>query len=207
MIQLRLYLKKQYSHGLFIFDILHLPTGCSTWPAIRLADPYNWPTHGEIAILSAIQIIADGTNRMALHTTAGCDMNAKRKQTGVSRLTTCANSDTTEYEEGCAVDAGSETYGATLNSKGGVLMAVELRSEGIRIWEFPRSSIPSDISHGTPDPSGWPEATADFPSTHCDIGTHFQNQSIVVGVAVCGIWADGALNQDVCKVLSFSLLI
>ena len=40
--------KNQYNDGLFIFDILHTPYGCGTWPAVWLTDPANWPNHGEI---------------------------------------------------------------------------------------------------------------------------------------------------------------
>jgi len=38
--------KKQYDSGLFVFDILNTPYGCSTWPALWLTDPSNWPTNG-----------------------------------------------------------------------------------------------------------------------------------------------------------------
>lgn len=41
--------KKQYSSGLFVFDILNTPYGCSTWPALWLTDPSNWPDNGETA--------------------------------------------------------------------------------------------------------------------------------------------------------------
>ena len=35
--------KRTYNSGLFVFDITHSPEGCSTWPAIWLTDPANWP--------------------------------------------------------------------------------------------------------------------------------------------------------------------
>lgn len=67
---------------------------------------------------------------------------------------------------------------------------MELRDVGIRIWFFPRSSIPTDISNGTsPDPSSWGEALADFPSTDCSISDHFKNQSIIANIDLCGSWA------------------
>lgn len=65
--------------------------------------------------------------------------------------------------------------------------AMELRDAGIRVWMFARDDIPSDISgSSSPDPSSWGEALADFPSTHCDISSHFRNQSIVVNIDICG---------------------
>lgn len=39
--------KKQYNSGLFVFDILHSPYGCGTWPAVWLSDPSNWPQNGK----------------------------------------------------------------------------------------------------------------------------------------------------------------
>lgn len=39
--------KKQYESGLFIFDIVNTPYGCSTWPALWLSDPSNWPENGK----------------------------------------------------------------------------------------------------------------------------------------------------------------
>lgn len=44
----RIYSKNTYNNGLFIFDILNSPYGCSTWPALWLSDTNNWPAHGEI---------------------------------------------------------------------------------------------------------------------------------------------------------------
>lgn len=75
------------------------------------------------------------------------------------------------------------------------IYALELRDAGIRAWFFTRDSIPSDIptsnstsspNTGTPDPSTWPTALADFPNTDCDISSHFRNQSIVANIALCG---------------------
>jgi hypothetical protein len=65
---------------------------------------------------------------------------------------------------------------------------MEYRNEGIRIWLFPRSSIPDDISgdNAVPDPSTWGTALADFPNTNCDIGSHFRNQSIIANIDLCG---------------------
>lgn len=36
-----------YTHGLFLFDALHVPAGCGTWPAYWLLGP-DWPKNGEI---------------------------------------------------------------------------------------------------------------------------------------------------------------
>jgi hypothetical protein len=45
-----------------------------------------------------------------------------------------------------------------------------------------------DISNpaNTPNPSTWGTALADFPSTNCDITSHFRNQSIIANIDLCG---------------------
>lgn len=43
----RLISDNTYTHGLFVFDITHMPWGCGTWPAYWLLGP-NWPSNGEI---------------------------------------------------------------------------------------------------------------------------------------------------------------
>lgn len=100
-----------------------------------------------------------------------------------------------------------DSYGAALNANGGGVYAAELRSEGIRIWFFARASLPGDVSAAIntgssdtthPDPSKWGDALADFPSTDCDIGSHFRNQSIIVNVSLCGQWAGRVYATDNC---------
>lgn len=183
----RIQSKGQYSTGLFIFDVMHTPVGCATWPALWLSDPTHWPENGEIDVMEAVNVVSDAQNQMTLHTSPGCSMSVKRKESGKVLRTKCVN--TTDANAGCGVDAGTNTFGSTFNSQGGGIAAMELRSEGIRMWQFPRSSIPVDISSGNPDPSAWGEANADFPNTDCDIEKHFQNQSIIANIDLCGDWA------------------
>ncbi|CAD6453530.1 5834f7c0-8a9b-486d-a0c8-bd864eff9080 [Sclerotinia trifoliorum] len=187
--------KTQYTNGLFIFDIVHTPVGCATWPALWLSDPNNWPTNGEIDIMEAVNVVSSTKNQMTLHTTSGCSMDVKRKETGKALQSSCLNS--TNGNAGCGVHDSSGTFGADFNSNGGGIMAMELRTAGIRLWQFGRDAIPSDISTGTPDPSTWSEATADFPSTDCNIGNHFKNQSIIVNIDLCGSWAGTQSVYDI----------
>ncbi|KAG9227952.1 glycoside hydrolase family 16 protein [Amylocarpus encephaloides] len=183
--------KKQYANNqLFIFDVKHTPTGCGTWPALWLVDQDHWPTNGEIDLMEAVNVVGSTENQIALHTTEGCTMSGQRKMTGTSLQASCLNS--THGNAGCGVHAGPSTFGTDYNTGGGGVMAMELRSAGIRMWQFARSTIPSDILANAPDPSIWGDATADFPSTHCDIDTHFRNQSIVANINLCGSWAGAA---------------
>ena len=116
--------------------------------------------------------------------------SVKRKETGTVLTTNCLNS--TDNNAGCGVQGAVDTYGEALNDNGGGVYAMELRDAGIRIWFFGREAMPGDLSSGndsSPDPSGWGEALADFPSTDCDVGSHFRNQSIIANIDLCGSWA------------------
>jgi hypothetical protein len=108
--------KKAYDTGLFIFDIIHTPYGCGTWPALWMTDGANWPANGEIDILEATNEASHG-NEISLHTTRGCSMEVKRKETGNRIYSTCDNS--TNGNAGCVVVGEPETYGAAFNQNGG----------------------------------------------------------------------------------------
>lgn len=188
-ISARIESKATYNNGLFIFDVRHSPYGCATWPALWLTNPYNWPQDGEIDVMEGANLNDIG-NQVTLHTTNGCNMNVKRKQTGHSLHENCYNG--TDGNAGCGVRGPQDTIGAGFNQAGGGILALEWRDAGIRSWFFGRDSIPGDLAADnmtSPDPSSWGEALADFPSTHCDISNHFANQTIVANIDFCGQWA------------------
>ena len=188
--------KKTYNNGLFIFDVRHTPYGCGTWPALWLTDPSNWPEHGEIDIMEAVDQANSG-NEMTLHTTSDCSMSVKRKETGSVLQKDCNHA--SNDNAGCGVQSSKSSFGATLNSDGGSIMAVEWRSAGIRMWQFARGSIPSDITSQKPTPDTWGTATADFPSTDCNIGSHFKNQSIIINIDLCGDLVNAKYATSGCK--------
>jgi opacity protein-like surface antigen len=105
-----------YDSGLFIFDVAHTPYGCATWPALWLTDPSNWPAHGEIDVMESNNNGTNG-NEMTLHTTSGCKMNVRRKETGTAKYTNCLN--TANDNAGCGVEGKTATYGETFNDNGG----------------------------------------------------------------------------------------
>ncbi|KAF4120578.1 Glycosyl hydrolases family 16 [Geosmithia morbida] len=175
--------RNTYDDGLFIFDVKHTPYGCGTWPALWLTDPSNWPDNGEIDVVESINQGTDG-NQMTLHTSSDCSMDVRRKQSGSVKYKNCdqAKND----NAGCGVVDDDDSYGPALNKAGGAVMALEWRDAGIRMWQFARGSIPSDITSKNPKPDTWGTATADFPSTDCNIGNHFRNNSIVANIDLCG---------------------
>ncbi|CAI6096387.1 unnamed protein product [Clonostachys chloroleuca] len=175
--------KNTYDEGLFIFDVKHSPYGCATWSALWLTDESNWPDNGEIDVMESVNQGDDG-NQMTLHTTDGCSMGVRRKQTGTAQYSTCDHSK--NDNAGCGVQGATSSFGEAFNNNKGGVMALEWRDAGIRVWQWARSSIPSDITSKNPDPSTWGTAAADFPSTSCNIGNHFKNNSITANIDLCG---------------------
>ncbi|KAK8058678.1 hypothetical protein PG994_009126 [Apiospora phragmitis] len=187
--------KKQYNSGLFIFDVKHTPFGCGTWPALWLVDETEWPKSGEIDVMEAVNK-ADNGNQMTLHTSDGCDMSVKRKMTGEVLHKDCFNE--TNSNAGCGVQGNEASFGASYNAAGGGIMAMEWRNEGIRMWQFGRSSIPADITAKKPDPSSWGIAAADFPNTGCSMDSHFRNQSIIANIDLCGQFTNAVYAESGC---------
>jgi hypothetical protein len=190
--------KNTYNGGLFLFDVKHSPYGCGTWPALWLTDPSNWPDHGEIDVFEAVNQAEDG-NQMTLHTKPGCSMGVRRKQTGDAEHSTCDSSK--NDNAGCGVKAEPASYGPTFNKQGGGVMALEWRDAGIRMWQFARDAVPADVTSKKPNPASWGQALADFPSTDCDIGSHFKNQSIIANIDLCGhlvygVWGDSGCPSN-----------
>jgi hypothetical protein len=201
-ISVRLESKTTYNSGLFVFDILHTPVGCATWPALWLTDPYNWPEHGEIDVMESVNLATTG-NQVTLHTGAGCKMDVKRKHTGKALQDDCHN--ITNANAGCGVQGPVTSSGTLFNEHGGVYV-LEWRSQGIRVWFFPRSTLPPDLAfitseHTLPAPpnlNSWPLPIADFPNTHCDPG-HFGNMSIIINTDIGGMaGSDESWVKDGC---------
>ncbi|KAL8952035.1 MAG: hypothetical protein Q9222_002022 [Ikaeria aurantiellina] len=187
---IRLTSKAQYTHGLVVLDLAHMPGSiCGAWPAFWMTGP-SWPNSGEIDIIEGVN--AGSENQMTMHTSSGCTLAGSNCQGNT----------------GCPIKpAGANNYGTGFNNANGGVYAMEWTSGAINIWFFSRNSIPSDISSSSPNPSGWGTATASFVggSDSCDIDSHFMNNNIVFDTTFCGDWAGGVWGSDAtCSALAGS---
>ncbi|KAH9478435.1 putative glycosidase C21B10.07 [Psilocybe cubensis] len=172
---------------LWIADIVHMPFGCSVWPALWTTGK-NWPDDGEIDIIEGINLMEN--NQVALHTTPGC-MHIDPpppNQRGVSRQLNCT------IDAGCTVgETAPNSFGAGFNAAGGGVYATQFDESGIWFWSRP--NIPKSILEATSTSSitsldDWGPATASYPSgPHCEITKFFKAQKIIINITLCGIWA------------------
>lgn len=189
--------KKSYNHGLFIADIAHMPGGiCGVWPAFWMVGP-NWPNDGEIDIMEGVN--SQESNRMTLHTGADCQIN-KDGFSGTTHTTNCNNNAPGQDKNaGCGVSSQSDkSYGAGFNAAGGGAFATQWNSSAIAIWFWQRSSIPSDVASGHPNPSTWGMPMSLF-AGDCNIDQHFRDLQIVFDTTFCGVWAGRVWDQSPCR--------
>jgi len=168
-----------FHHGLFITDIAHMPGGiCGTWPAFWMVGQ-NWPADGEIDIIEGVNDQA--TNSMTLHTNAGIVVqNSTTEFAGILETANCnINAPNQPTNAGCSITANSGlTFGSGFNTAGGGVYATEWTSDFIKIWFFPRGSVPQDIAQGSPSPSGaWGAPDSVF-QTGSNMDSHFTNLNI-----------------------------
>ncbi|KAI0136194.1 concanavalin A-like lectin/glucanase domain-containing protein, partial [Xylariales sp. AK1849] len=186
----RLESKKEYDQGLFIFDMAYLPKPASgSWPAIWTYGE-NWPYTGDIDIYENWNDNFD-FNRQTLHTGDGCtvqgsDMSAEVETHNCNAL--YSGNGQSEFQ-GCSADDHGE--GAWGDASGGVY-AVEWNGDHIKMWHFRSNKVPSDITQGCPDPTGWGQPTFNTAggSGSCDIDSHYGSQKIVFNLDFCGVAGD-----------------
>ncbi|KAH7883790.1 glycoside hydrolase family 16 protein [Phlebopus sp. FC_14] len=186
-----------FTEGLVIMDAVHMPTGCGTWPAFWTNGP-NWPAGGEIDIVEGVNNYTN--NQATIHTNPGCSLTTSNSSllavTGtVVGGTDCAAADSNN--EGCGMRSSSDTsFGSGFNSIGGGVYAMLWdNSVGIKVYFFPRGSIPSDITAGAPQPQTWPTPMANWPNSNdCDTSKFFYSHSAIFDTTLCGDWAEGVWN-------------
>ncbi|KAI5117699.1 hypothetical protein M0805_007768 [Coniferiporia weirii] len=176
------------SGNLVLFDAVHLPYGCSVWPAFWSQGPV-WPDNGEIDIIEGVNLQTQ--NSISLHSLNGCrHPNASVSntlETGTLISTDCFNQ--TDYNQGCIVQVPGASYGAPFAQSGGGVYALNWNASGLYMWFFPRGTVPADLPTDAPNPDGWGLPTAAYPTTDCDASTFISPQSLILDITVCGNFA------------------
>ncbi|KAK8079984.1 hypothetical protein PG997_007802 [Apiospora hydei] len=87
------------------------------------------------------------------------------------------------------------SYGDSFNAQGGGIYALEWDSDGLKVWHFPRSAVPSDIAYApltSPEPASWgpPQAL-------------FGGSGLVININLCGDYAGNIWGKtDKCDTLA-----
>ncbi|KAH9924368.1 concanavalin A-like lectin/glucanase domain-containing protein [Amylocystis lapponica] len=174
-----------YDYGsVWIIDLLHIPYGCSVWPAFWSKGPL-WPNDGEIDIIEAINLM--GNNQMALHTTEGCYHAPPPDQTGYNVGLDCGTG------SGCVVGVSQpNSYESGFAAAGGGVYATQFDVSGIYMWFWSRPDVPESISqaNSTLNISTWGSPVASYPtSAACNTSEYFTAQQLIFDITLCGDWA------------------
>ena len=114
---------------MFVFDAVHVPFGCSVWPAFWTRAT-NWPHGGEIDILESVNL--QTFNQMSLHTDSGCTQPSDVTQLGKLAPTGADCSAGTSSAIGCGVqETKANSFGEGLNDAGGGVWAAQFDVAGI----------------------------------------------------------------------------
>jgi hypothetical protein len=137
----------------------------------------SWPHGGEIDVLEGVHKV--NTNKMTLHTDAGCVVDHTKQMQGKVDRTDCKSG---KDNQGCGVlDSDPTSYGDGFNKAGGGVYAHRWTNSEIDIWHFTRKDVPEDIKSGAPDPSQWPVPTGSFVAgPGCDFTQHFKDHVLTI---------------------------
>lgn len=172
--------------SVWIVDMLHVPYGCSVWPAFWSKAP-TWPEGGEIDTFEGVNMVQN--NQMGLHTNPGCKQVQPNQTTNSTWIPSTDCSVQANSNQGCIVlDPDTTSYGAAFANAGGGVWVTEFAQTGISIWFMPRAKVPSVISSNssTIDTSAFGTPTANWPTGGCPMDTYFSPQNIVFDITLCG---------------------
>ncbi|KAI9450230.1 glycoside hydrolase family 16 protein [Lactarius psammicola] len=128
--------KDRFAVGsVWIADMLHVPFGCSVWPAFWSSAP-NWPVGGEIDTFEGVNKVLNA--QMALHTDPGCTLVNPVHTSTLVRSTDCSVQ--ANQNLGCVVEnPDPNSYGAAFAAAGGGVFVTEFAETGISAPAFPGS--------------------------------------------------------------------
>ncbi|KAF1988251.1 glycoside hydrolase family 16 protein [Aulographum hederae CBS 113979] len=214
----RLTTKQGWTHGLFVADIAHMPTGCGVWPSWWMFGA-DWPNNGEVDIVEGVH--EQRGNIASLHTSAGCTIRTgpglgerAAEYSGRVRSTNCAFDPVTNTNTGCGIEdvaPGTASYGAEFNRRGGGVYVLEWTDAEISVWHLqcdsPQSrllmssaAVPSTKAFGVPLARfGAPENGARDGGDQCDIASKFHDMKMVFTTTFCGDWAGDTWEGSGCK--------
>lgn len=138
-------------------------------------------------------------NDMTLHTGPGCSISTDADMSGTISTSNCdINAPGQQNNAGCQIKtSNTQTYGSGFNANKGGVYATEWTDSAIKIYFFPRGSIPDDIAKGSPNPSGWGKPMSVFQGD-CDISNTFKDLQIVFDTTFCGDWAGDTWASSSC---------
>jgi len=188
----RIQSNKQWNKHVSVYNVLHMPQGCGTWPAIW-ENGNNWPNGGEIDILEGVNDVVP--DLVSLHTSPGCTMPSSRSMTGTATSLDCNTA--VNGNSGCGAHVtDANSYGPAFNSNGGGFYAMERTSSFIKVWFWARNdgSVPDSVKNGagTINTDQWGTPDAYFPNTSCDVNSKFGPANVIINLTFCGDWAGSA---------------
>ncbi|KAL4807938.1 concanavalin A-like lectin/glucanase domain-containing protein [Aspergillus unguis] len=181
-----------YDQGLYVLDIAHMPGSiCGTWPAFWAVGP-NWPDDGEIDIIEGVN--KHDSNEIVLHTSGSCDVGGGHEMLGDMTSSECGDASGTI---GCVVKGQQGSSGDPFNKQNGGVYAMEWQKEYLKIWFFPRSSIPDSLTSNKPDTSEFGTPMAHLQGS-CNFEERFTHQKFILDTTFCGDWAGGVFGDSGC---------
>ncbi|KAF8895108.1 concanavalin A-like lectin/glucanase domain-containing protein [Infundibulicybe gibba] len=180
--------------SVWIADMLHVPFGCSVWPAWWSQAP-DWPIGGEIDTFEGVNLRTN--NQISLHTNPGCVQTNPTQSSQLINSTDCSH--LANGNQGCVVtDPSTASYGAGFAAAGGGVLPLNSLIRASRaIWFFPRANVPAAITNNasTIDTSTFGPPVANYPATGCNIGQFFEPQGLIFDITLCGDLALPTLSQ------------
>ncbi|KJA17978.1 glycoside hydrolase family 16 protein [Hypholoma sublateritium FD-334 SS-4] len=184
----RLQTNVRYGVGsVWIADMLHVPYGCSVWPAWWSNAP-DWPTGGEIDTFEGVNMVTN--SQMGLHTLAGCTVTGQNQSSTLLNSTDCSYLDNSN--QGCiTTDPDPASYGAAFAAAGGGVFVTEFATTGISVWFFSRADVPAAITANSSsiDTSTLGVPVGNWPSTSCSSSEFFEPQNLIFDITLCGDFA------------------